>query len=119
MSTRTDVSPERTMTEFPDEPDEYGRRVRVSFDLQDEFALARPFLEALPGLMGLINYRKLHAGAREVMAMIVDKFMLEFASQLTAKKVSNKLKNIYIKILQLHDWANVGMALFMKYIFHR
>ena len=37
--------------EFPDEPDEYGRQVRVNFDLQDEFALHQPLslwaLEAL------------------------------------------------------------------------
>ena len=30
------------MLEFPPEPDEYGRRVRVNFDLQDEFALHQP-----------------------------------------------------------------------------
>jgi superfamily II RNA helicase len=30
------------MLEFPDEPDEYGRRVRVNFDLQDQFALHQP-----------------------------------------------------------------------------
>ncbi len=30
------------LLEFPDEPDEYGRRVRVNFDLQDEFALHQP-----------------------------------------------------------------------------
>jgi len=30
------------LLEFPDEPDEYGRRVRVDFDLQDEFALHQP-----------------------------------------------------------------------------
>ena len=28
--------------EFPDEPDEYGRRVRVDVDLQDDFALHQP-----------------------------------------------------------------------------
>jgi hypothetical protein len=30
------------LLEFPDEPDEYGRRVRVNFDLQDQFALHQP-----------------------------------------------------------------------------
>ncbi len=30
------------LLEFPDPPDEYGRRVRVNFDLQDEFALHQP-----------------------------------------------------------------------------
>ena len=39
------------LLEFPDEPDELGRRVRVNFDLQDEFALHQPLslwaLEAL------------------------------------------------------------------------
>ncbi len=30
------------MLEFPDEPDEHGRRVRVNFDLQDQFALHQP-----------------------------------------------------------------------------
>jgi len=30
------------LLEFPEEPDEYGRRVRVNFDLQDEFALHQP-----------------------------------------------------------------------------
>ena len=42
------------MLEFPDEPDEYGRRVRVNFDLQDEFALHQPLslwaVEALGAL---------------------------------------------------------------------
>jgi hypothetical protein len=33
---------EAEMLEFPDEPDEYGRRVRVNFDLQDQFALHQP-----------------------------------------------------------------------------
>jgi superfamily II RNA helicase len=40
--------------EFPDEPDEYGRQVRVNFDLQDEFALHQPLslwaLEAIDQL---------------------------------------------------------------------
>jgi superfamily II RNA helicase len=30
------------LLEFPDEPDDLGRRVRVNFDLQDEFALHQP-----------------------------------------------------------------------------
>ncbi|MAT04637.1 MAG: DEAD/DEAH box helicase [Acidimicrobiaceae bacterium] len=30
------------LLEFPDEPDEFGRTVRVNFDLQDEFALHQP-----------------------------------------------------------------------------
>jgi hypothetical protein len=30
------------LLEFPPEPDEYGRTVRVNFDLQDEFALHQP-----------------------------------------------------------------------------
>jgi superfamily II RNA helicase len=42
------------MLEFPDEPDEYGRRVRVNFDLQDQFALHQPLslwaVEALHAL---------------------------------------------------------------------
>ncbi len=42
------------LLEFPDEPDEFGRRVRVNFDLQDEFALHQPLslwaLEALEQL---------------------------------------------------------------------
>ncbi|MDX2381197.1 MAG: DUF3516 domain-containing protein [Acidimicrobiia bacterium] len=42
------------MLEFPDEPDEYGRRVRVNFDLQDQFALHQPLslwaVEALGAL---------------------------------------------------------------------
>ncbi len=33
---------EANLLEFPDEPDEWGRRVRVNFDLQDEFALHQP-----------------------------------------------------------------------------
>ena len=33
---------EAELLEFPDPPDEYGRRVRVNFDLQDEFALHQP-----------------------------------------------------------------------------
>jgi superfamily II RNA helicase len=46
---------EAELLEFPDEPDEYGRRVRVNFDLQDQFALHQPLslwavqaLHALP-----------------------------------------------------------------------
>ncbi len=31
-----------SLLEFPDPPDEQGRRVRVNFDLQDEFALHQP-----------------------------------------------------------------------------
>ena len=42
------------MLEFPEEPDEYGRRVRVNFDLQDQFALHQPLslwaVEALGAL---------------------------------------------------------------------
>ena len=42
------------MLEFPDEPDEFGRRVRVNFDLQDQFALHQPLslwaVEALHAL---------------------------------------------------------------------
>ncbi len=42
---------EANLLEFPDEPDELGRRVRVNFDLQNEFALHQPLslwaLEAL------------------------------------------------------------------------
>ena len=42
------------MLEFPTEPDEYGRRVRVNFDLQDQFALHQPLslwaVEALHAL---------------------------------------------------------------------
>ncbi len=30
------------LLEFPEEPDEFGRKVRVNFDLQDEFALHQP-----------------------------------------------------------------------------
>ena len=30
------------LLEFPSEPDEFGRRVRVNFDLQDQFALHQP-----------------------------------------------------------------------------
>jgi len=45
---------ESEILEFPDEPDEYGRRVRVSFDLQDEFALHQPLslwaLEAIESM---------------------------------------------------------------------
>ena len=45
---------EAEMLEFPDEPDEYGRRVRVNFDLQDQFALHQPLslwaVEALGAL---------------------------------------------------------------------
>ncbi|MGH1502167.1 MAG: DEAD/DEAH box helicase [Acidimicrobiales bacterium] len=33
---------EAELLEFPDEPDELGRRVRVNFDLQDDFALHQP-----------------------------------------------------------------------------
>ncbi len=33
---------EAELLEFPEEPDEWGRRVRVNFDLQDEFALHQP-----------------------------------------------------------------------------
>ena len=33
---------EAEMLEFPEHPDEWGRRVRVNFDLQDEFALHQP-----------------------------------------------------------------------------
>ncbi len=42
------------LLEFPDVPDEYGRRVRVNFDLQDQFALHQPLslwaVEALGAL---------------------------------------------------------------------
>jgi hypothetical protein len=42
------------VSDFPDEPDEYGRRVRVNFDLQDQFALHQPLslwaVEALGAL---------------------------------------------------------------------
>ena len=42
------------MLEFPEHPDEWGRRVRVNFDLQDEFALHQPLslwaVEALGAL---------------------------------------------------------------------
>ena len=45
---------EAELLEFPDPPDEYGRRVRVNFDLQDEFALHQPLslwaLEAIEQL---------------------------------------------------------------------
>jgi superfamily II RNA helicase len=45
---------EADLLEFPPEPDEYGRRVRVNFDLQDEFALHQPLslwaVEALGAL---------------------------------------------------------------------
>jgi len=45
---------EAEMLEFPDEPDEFGRRVRVNFDLQDQFALHQPLslwaVEALGAL---------------------------------------------------------------------
>jgi superfamily II RNA helicase len=33
---------EADLLEFPAEPDEFGRRVRVNFDLQDQFALHQP-----------------------------------------------------------------------------
>ena len=42
------------LLEFPEHPDEWGRRVRVNFDLQDEFALHQPLslwaVEALGAL---------------------------------------------------------------------
>ena len=45
---------EADLLEFPDPPDEYGRKVRVNFDLQDEFALHQPLslwaLEAIAQL---------------------------------------------------------------------
>ena len=45
---------EADLLEFPDPPDELGRRVRVNFDLQDEFALHQPLslwaLEAIDQL---------------------------------------------------------------------
>ena len=45
---------EAEMLEFPEHPDEWGRRVRVNFDLQDEFALHQPLslwaVEALGAL---------------------------------------------------------------------
>ena len=45
------------LLEFPDEPDDLGRRVRVNFDLQDEFALHQPLslwaLEAIEELRPL------------------------------------------------------------------
>ncbi len=45
---------EADLLEFPDPPDEFGRRVRVNFDLQDEFALHQPLslwaLEAIDQL---------------------------------------------------------------------
>jgi superfamily II RNA helicase len=42
------------MLEFPDPPDEYGRRVRVNFDLQDQFALHQPLsLWAVEALVAL------------------------------------------------------------------
>ena len=47
---------EADLLEFPDPPDEYGRRVRVNFDLQDDFALHQPLslwaLEAIGQLPG-------------------------------------------------------------------
>ncbi len=45
---------EAELLEFPDEPDEYGRRVRVNFDLQDQFALHQPLsLWAVEALLAL------------------------------------------------------------------
>jgi hypothetical protein len=45
---------EAELLEFPEHPDEWGRRVRVDFDLQDEFALHQPLslwaVEALGAL---------------------------------------------------------------------
>jgi superfamily II RNA helicase len=42
--------------EFPAEPDEYGRTVRVTFDLQDEFALHQPLsLWALQAIIELVE----------------------------------------------------------------
>jgi superfamily II RNA helicase len=42
------------MLEFPEPPDEYGRRVRVNFDLQDQFALHQPLsLWAVAALVAL------------------------------------------------------------------
>ena len=45
---------EAELLEFPEHPDEWGRRVRVNFDLQDEFALHQPLslwaVEALGAL---------------------------------------------------------------------
>ena len=47
------------MLEFPQEPDEFGRRVRVNFDLQDEFALHQPLslwaVEAVGALPAAID----------------------------------------------------------------
>ncbi len=57
------------LLEFPAEPDEYGRRVRVDFDLQDEFALHQPLsLWALDAIDHLdrqfeVEERAHHAGA--------------------------------------------------------
>ena len=45
---------EAEMLEFPEHPDEWGRRVRVNFDLQDEFALHQPLsLWAVEALVAL------------------------------------------------------------------
>ncbi len=44
------------LLEFPDEPDELGRRVRVTFDVQEEFALHQPLsLWAIEAIDALSN----------------------------------------------------------------
>ena len=61
---------EAELLEFPEHPDEWGRRVRVNFDLQDEFALHQPLslwaVEALGALPPRRRGRRDRARLRRV-----------------------------------------------------
>ena len=56
------------LLEFPDPPDELGRRVRVNFDLQDEFALHQPLslwaIDAIEHLDRQIEVPRPRSGGR-------------------------------------------------------
>ena len=58
------------LLEFPDTPDEFGRRVRVNFDLQDEFALHQPLslwaIDAIEHLDRQIEVPKRHAAEQRI-----------------------------------------------------
>ncbi len=79
------------LLEFPDEPDEFGRRVRVNFDLQDEFALHQPLsLWAIEAIEQLDHRRAEPDHALDVLTVIES--ILENPGVIIAAQV-NKAKD--------------------------
>ena len=79
------------LLEFPDEPDELGRRVRVNFDLQDEFALHQPLsLWAIEAIEQLDHRRDEPDHALDVLTVIES--ILENPGVIIAAQV-NKAKD--------------------------